>query len=215
MRNIFRSLSVVVLLVGALAPFQSGAAPIAVENASFEDVVLSPGGFTVSQPADWTGPGTGTFHPTTQFDAVPDGFNTAYLQAGGSSSLSQTVDVLVTPGSSYTLEVAVGYRADLSEPLEYSIALEADGSVLGSSSVPVPGAGEFLTSTVFVTTTSTTPGLGSPLTIVIRNLSSMSQLNIDDVRLDAVVPEPVAAALLALGAALLGAQRRRGRQLPG
>jgi hypothetical protein len=193
----------------------ANAAIVPVVNSSFESptanpvTAFSPGvitGWVLSDPVN-----QGVFNPSL-FPAAgitaPAPFQTAYLNSG---NISQTLPTFFTSGTTYTLRVDVGDRADLPFP-GYRVQLRA-GATPGTSVLLaeefslVPTTG-FLTSTVtFTTFAPVTPG--TPLEI--RLISNGSQVNFDDVRLDAspAVPVPASLAIWGIGAFAVGLVYRR------
>ena len=198
-----------VAIAAAMASGAAHAAAIAVLNPSFEATVLAVNTNSVGIPG-WVNSSGGILlpliGPTGQFsNPIPDGVNTAWLNGG---SATQTLNAVLTANTSYTLQVAVGDRRDGVFP-GYSVALMAGTTVLASESALHPDDG-FLDSVISYSATAASPGLGQPL--VIRLTANGTQVNFDNVRLDATaVPEPGAWALMLAGTALLGGLSRRGR----
>jgi len=196
-------------VAAACAPAGVHAAPVAVVNASFEATVLAANTNSVGIPG-WVNSTGGILHPLIgpagQFsNPIPDGVNTAWLNGG---SATQTLNIVLAADTNYTLQVAVGDRRDNVFP-GYSVALLAGNTVLVTESALHPDDG-FLDSVIRYSATAGSPGLGLPLAI--RLTANGTQVNFDNVRLDATpVPEPGAWALMLAGIATLGGLSRRGR----
>lgn len=193
----------------ALTGLSAGATAINVNNHSFEASVLAKGTNNVGI-VGWVNSTGGAFHPnigpTGSFsNPVPDGVNTAWLNGG---SATQQLAATLAADTTYTLMVEVGDRRDNVFP-GYSVALLAGGTVLASESALKPNDG-FLTSVVSYTTAGSSPLFGRPLAI--RLTANATQVNFDNVRLDAspvsAVPEPGIWALLMAG---IGVVARRCR----
>jgi hypothetical protein len=149
----------------------------------------------------------GSWAPTSVYnEPVPDGSYVAYVNYG---SISQTLEPVLLPNTSYILMVDVGHRIDTGLP-GYNVELYAGDNLLVSGNSVMPAAGYWEEIQLPFMSTSTSPGLGEPLKIVLS--SSGIQVNFDNVRLaDPVVPVPPT--LLLLGSGLLGLGligRRRG-----
>lgn len=193
------------------------AAPIYIENHSFESNQPSDGGWVpdpvrgpwVYEIDGWnitsTGGDSGTFQPTSYVypGGVPDGLNVAYSNGG---IISQTLSDVLTAEMTYTLGVWIGNRIEPGFFPAYSIELWAGGLLASTGSV-TPDEGEFLQA---ITYTSSYGGayLGNQLEI--RLVSTGGQLNYDLVTLDASpIPEPTTMFLLGSGLiGLAGANRR-------
>lgn len=213
--NRFKSFIIGLGLAAAGAVAQ--AAPVLVQNASFElpdcDTPANcSNSFYSTGPgaiAFWNTTGdTGVFDPTTYGWAgitAKDGDQVAYSNGG---TISQTLASLLNANTTYTLKVDVGARKDTQFP-GYLIELLAGGNVIETNSFavgPAPGAW----TTLFLTYTATAgdPFLGSALGI--RLSSAGPQTEFDNVQLDATaIPEPFTTGLLGLGLLGLAAVRRR------
>jgi len=199
-------------LLAAAAAFvgqAAGATAIAVNNHSFEASVLAAGTNNIGI-VGWVNSTGGAFHPaigpTGAFShPVPDGVNTAWLNGG---SAIQQLAATLAADTTYTLRVEVGDRRDGVFP-GYSVALLAGGTVLATESALRPDDG-FLTSVLSYTTGGSSPLLGRPLAI--RLTANATQVNFDNVRLDAspvsAVPEPGIWALLLAGIGIVARRRR-------
>jgi hypothetical protein len=207
----YRNLICLLALAGSL-----GAAPVTVNNFSFEDfnpLDLNCAGtncaFNLQPIPGWTTTAdAGSFRPgnpsnTDYFDFIPDGAIVAYSNG---SPISQVVGT-VAADTTYKLLVDVGNRKE--QNAAGSVALVVDGIFYNASPVAIAEGGW---STFSVDYTSSPGDVGSPLQIVLA--ASGFQGNFDNVRLSRTespidntpVPEP--AGLGAAGLALLVAARR-------
>jgi hypothetical protein len=214
----------------------ASASPITVNNFSFEALVLTcapgPACFTLGDIPGWvvsSVPSTATFKPSTgpsgEYTSIPNGVNVAAVgnEIGGANIL-QALTATVQANTLYTLGVSVGHRADFPFS-EYTIDLEAGGTILASDSSLSPGPGTFLTDTITFSSGPTPPTLGDQLGIRLSatGLSvtgAAAQADFDLVLLDASsvssVPEPGTLSLLATAClGLLGYRRQRGRHVSG
>ena len=212
-------LGVLVLTAGS-----AWAVPVTIQNPSFEAVVLANGAFTPSIPSwSFSGGDTGTFNPTVAaYPAeAPDGQNVAYVSQGsapGDIVTQQILSELLTAGTTYTLEVQVGQRADGLTFGSFDLQLVAGGVVLASNNTASPAAGTFQNVMVVHTPSAGDPQLGQALEIrLVASVAGGQQINLDDVRLDAAPQVPtvpgvglviLAVALAALGA-VFAARRRQ------
>ena len=224
--NIPIALSSLLLHAAALA------APVPVANPGFEADFAADGTFPVGDVADWPAydplnlldqPGnfTGVINPTGSsffnFDDAPEGRNAALLFLEGTIGqgpigIRQTLDVVVTEGTTYTLTVEVGNIAsgtglppfdsfgfyDLDGFPGYSIQLTANGEVLAEdfNSLVIP-EGDFRTATCSVEIGPDHPLLGVPIEIRLISLNLEDspddpgiEVDFDDVRLDATPADP-------------------------
>jgi hypothetical protein len=201
------------LLAAVCAAPAAQATSITVDNASFEaqSVPLNNWAYGIT---DWVTSGgiyaSGVWQPGTAYftGGVTDGVNSAWLDGG---TAQQTLAATLQANSTYTLQVDVGDRKDVTfKP--YTVSLLAGSNVLATESSLVPNNG-FLTSVVSFTTLAANPYLGQALSI--RLTSGAKQVNFDNVRLDVVttaVPEPTSVALFLAGLGWMGmATRRRNR----
>lgn len=193
------------------------ASPITVNNFSFENLVLpcapGPNCFTLGDIPGWTVssiPSTATFKPSTglggEFSSIPDGVNVAGVgNAMGGANIFQALSATVQPNTLYTLDVSVGHRADFPFS-QYTIDLEAGGTVLASDSSLSPASGSFLTDVITFSSGPTPTTLGEQLGIRLSatGLSitdAAAQADFDLVLLDASptspIPEPNTLAILA------------------
>jgi hypothetical protein len=191
----------------------SQATPIAVENAGFEHDVFGDTGGALGIHG-WTGSGVfGTYNPVAaQYPGgVPEGDHIAFHH-NTSVPVSQVLADALTAGTTYTLQVDVGNRLDLSST-GYSIGLYAGGVLLAQdASSIVPPDGGFSTASVVYEALAGNPLLGQLLEI--RLGSGGTGIDFDNVRLDAEdsfapVPEPNVALLMAAGLGGLALHTRR------
>jgi hypothetical protein len=207
------SLLVIVVFAGV-----ASATPITVNNPSFEALVLTcaggPSCFVLGDIPGWVPSdviSTATFKPSTgpggEFISIPDGVNVAAVgNAQGGANIFQALTATVQANTLYTLDVSVGARADFPFS-QYTIALEADGTVLASDSSLDPSAGSFLPDIVTFFSGPTPTTLGEQLGIRLSAtglsvLGAAAQADFDEVLLDASsstsIPEPGTLLLLTI-----------------
>ena len=193
---------------------QVWSASINVLNPGFEDDVLSNGATTgANLPASWNGAAVAWNPTTTQYPGeAPEGQNVAAVNIG---DLWQTIGgSSITAGLTYTLEIDVGYRLDVSATPNYTVELRASGPngtllVSKDQTDVTPSKGTFSPLTLSFTAPTGAAYLGQ--TLAIKMTSADVQTNFDNVRLSAV-PLPAALPLFSGGLALLGfAVRRRSK----
>jgi hypothetical protein len=225
MKNAF-ALGCALLGMIAAAPIAS-ASPVAVANASFEALVLpcapGPSCFVLSDIPDWATSGqTATFSPSTgaggEFASIPDGINVAAVGDGnGAGSISQALAATVAANTHCTLTVSVGARSDFPFS-QYTVALEAGGTVLASDSSLNPAAGSFASDAISFFSGSSPATLGEQLTILLSATGTTAagagaQADFDAVALDTSsstsVSEPTAIGMLGVGLCALMLVRRR------
>ncbi len=201
---------VLVALSLLLAASVAHAAPVLIVNAGFEDSILVDGEVDFA-PLGWNSSGdSGAFNPdAAALTAAPEGQNVAFA-SWGSPTLSQELAITVEADTLYTLTLLVGNRLD-ADFVGYQAELWAGGTLLASDNNSLaPADDAFLLSTVQAFILAGDAAIGSTLEIRFRSLGY--QTVFDDVRLDATrraVPEPGLLSLLALGATMLAARRRR------
>ena len=197
--------SLLVFFLGHLGSAQGAIIPIV--NASFENLVIGNDGFTDNggglTTEGWTGTptasGVGIFRDTSgvAYNAVPDGFQTAY---SNSPTIEQTLTTNLTFGLTYTLTVAI-LEALNTDIVSYTVQLLANDVVLAQDIDTLnPADGEFLISTVFYHAQGSDP-IGSALQI--RLLSGGAEVGFDDVNLTST-PLPAALPLMGAGLAVMG-----------
>jgi|GEM_PF-2414704 len=219
--------------LAALSPASAGATAIFVANHSFEDQVLTDGGFVNGfPPAGWSSglaEPSGPLNPLdTEFAGpVPDGQNVMFSATGYdgtpyySGDVYQNVAASLAANTRYTLTVDVGrsLNADLADfAVELAGGSFLNFATLASGSFDDLAAGQFRTLTV---TFDSLAAQDMPLWIRLRTTHNPQQGQtqriafFDNVRLDAspldaaAVPEPSAWAMMILGFAGAGAALRR------
>jgi hypothetical protein len=204
-----RTIVLCFVVLGFLLGLRSASAELlSVANASFEDPVLEEDTWTDGYIPSWTISGTvetaGVFRPGPAFfpGGVPDGVNTAYSNG---KSISQILQDVLTADMEYTLQVDLGkHQLDLPA---YKVQLYAGNLLLAEDNNSLaPTDGQFLTATLSYTALSGNSNLGAALEIRLVDASGISwtQINWDNVRLDATaVPEPSTITLFTM-AGLIG-----------
>lgn len=191
-------------------------ASITVGNHSFEETVLSPGGWLDGQPPSWTSP-AGQANNFIEYIVgfVSDG-NNHYGMAQGVASYQELATAWL-PNTDYQLVIGVGNRNASWTAVgnQSSIALESTADPVGthlastfldSSTLP---ESTFADLTLTFTTGASAPAGNIRIWIGSTGDAGTGRGHFDNVRLDASpVPEPSFAALLGLSLAL-GARRRR------
>jgi hypothetical protein len=222
------------IAIGAAAK----AAPVAIDNPSFEaqplaDGAAVPGGFDTA--AGWNetrGFTLGWWNPTAADfpNGVPDGSNVGYVYAGhngsplnANSALIQLLSIVVQTNTRYTLTVDVGNAmgADNFGGFTFGLIGQAPGGGAYQLLDSLSGAADSVADGVFRTFSlafeTGMSGTGSTMGIILTGGMGAigSQYAVfDNVRLDATAlapvetPEPAALAFLALGLLGLGAARR-------
>ena len=217
----------VCMLIAVLALSASTfAASVAIVNAGFEDPVWTEGEWDYGVPGwDTFGPGpsSGTWNPDATGDVfygyggeAPEGLNVAWMEAGddGGASveggIAQVLNDTLTTGMTYTLTVEVGNSYYYDWGQGYKVHLLAAFTLLAEDdNSKAPPTDTFETSTVTYTYNPAQSALlGMPLEIRLLAKPGNGELDVDNVRLDAV-PEPATMGLLGMGA--LGLIRRRRR----
>lgn len=212
-------------VLGALAILTHGAraASIPVDNYSFE--TLGPEGL----PDDGCGAGcsysvdniipgwsvstqsnAGLFQPGDfpVFNYLPDGITVAYGNAY--TTISQTVAATAQPGVTYTLQVDLGFRTDITD--SGTVTLWVGGNQVIASGTPEQESGNWVD--YIASYTATAADIGDPIMIVLSNPGT-GQADFDDVRLsdNLAVPEPASLVLFGGALAAWARFRRRGRAL--
>lgn len=161
-----------------------------VQNASFEDSVLSEGEATVNgagldhwtpEPGEWIG----LWNLSNLLDypgGAPDGVNVAY---SGGPAISQILSDVVVEGKTYILTLKVGNSPCCGFP-GYGVQLLANGVILAedANSIPVP-SGTFKNVDVTYTSPPADSNAGNQLEI--RLLSLGPEVTFDDISLTAIV----------------------------
>jgi len=210
----------------ALGVSQASALSIPVTNFSFESPAQAPGGNNSGVITGWTitgnGGGAGVFFPNgngglgNPLPAPAQGSQYAFLEAAtqnSTTSITTTSAVTtVTPGVTYLLTAALGHRnTGARQPDNYLIELLLDGNPVASNSL-LDASNVIPASTFVDLSTSFTPATAGALTIRLTHSTNdaiFRQGAFDNVRLEAVLPEPATGALALLGAGALGYRRRR------
>jgi hypothetical protein len=178
---------------------------LSINNAGFEDPVLSSGGFSSGVP-DWTRVGSGSegvLHPASgdYSGGAPEGNNVASVVAGSSgdgiSQILSDPDAVLKEGSQYTLTVQVGNSGSFDYE-GYQVQLLADGVVLAedvNSQSPAVESFELVTVVYDYDAGSHSAQLGEPLEIRLLSTANASgETNFDDVQLTVAMADPVAEA---------------------
>lgn len=204
-----------IIAIVFLALLPANAIPITIVNAGFEDIGLSDGQYTLLPSASdgsgivtsnpvpgWTVTGyAGSWNPpsTVCYDAIPDGVHIIYGHTG-TSTFTQTLSATLIANTTYTLQVEVGHRKDVSF-VGYQVQFLAGGNLLAQDNNTLfPAANTFLTSTVTFSTQNIHAYLGQALQIKLVSLGA--QTNFDKVRLDANTVVPECSSLLLCGLCL-------------
>ena len=228
---------ILMLMAAALLALSAsaGAYDVAIQNAGFEDPVLTEGNYNYEVPGwDTFGPGggSGCWNPDADgavfygyLGIAPEGLNVAWIESGWEDNtpndpddddftnvdggLAQVLTETLAAGMTYTLTVEVGNSYYYAWGEGYKIQLLAGDTLLAQDDNSLtPAIDTFETSTVSYTYDSAQSALlGEPLEIRLLAKPGNGELDVDDVRLDAV-PEPVTLTLLGLGGLMLVRRRK-------
>lgn len=177
---------------------------VTINNPSFENPSVAPGGWTYGIDGWVTSGSAGVWDPSGWGFTAQNGHQIGFIGdgngGGADGTASQTLTATLQPNSTYNLSIQVVGRKDGYNPgTAYSISLYAGSSLLTLITPVTPQPGSW---TQLKTTYSTGGSLISsdPLEIVIS--SSAVQLDFDNVQLNVTpVPEPstvIAGAMLLL-----------------
>jgi hypothetical protein len=226
-----RSPSLCAAMLAILVATDAKAAPVAVNNFSFEDPVAADAALNTATPTGWTtsgGSGTwkGVYNPTnTQFAGATgspgtlpspaNGAQAAFFQYNGAVGyLFQNVGALL-PDTQYTLTAAVGHRLDNSSDVTAFAGLvngiDLTGTPLSSNTFAfINGTSTKGVFTDLVASFMTGSSVSGDLTIAIgvtagTNRGNAPQMVMDNVRLDATpIPEPSSIVLILVALMVYG-----------
>lgn len=191
--------SVLMLVGGAV-----NAAPVTIDNYSFESPAYNDGGFGYTATG-WVVTGSsGVWNPTSsQMGQGPtDGLQVGYSNQNG-LGLSQTLSAVLTANTNYTLMVDVLSRTDGYTHKSSILELRtADDIVLASASIGAIAGGSNGLLTASYMASASDANLGKNLKIAL--LAGGGQSDWDNVRLDASSAVPLPATAWLLGSGLLG-----------
>jgi len=213
------------LLLGIVSGSWCWAAPLTVNNPSFELPAQSPGGFTNGVVTGWTvnntaggvwRPAVGPNNGSNFFSSIPNLNQVLFVGFNGlATDVNQSLGIALLPNTTYTLSYFVGQRYDL--PLStYTVALDANSTVLVSDSLGAPTAGNFVMRTIgFNSGPSPVAGtLNIDISATGLKSGASAQAIFDLVTLDAsaTVPEPATLSFMGLGMFLLVLSHRHFRK---
>ncbi len=186
------------------------AAPIAINNFSFEGPSQTDFGYTTGVVTGWSVTGNGgVWRPGNNLPQGPTNGDQVGYSNGG--SLTQTLSAVLTANSQYTLNVDLLNRTDGYPNFSSTIEILAGGHVLASSTIRGGTAGTTVLQTVSFLSGASDAYLGQNLGIAL--VSRGGQSDWDNVRLNlAPVPEPETYAMMIAGLGLLGFMARRKKQ---
>jgi hypothetical protein len=192
---IFSAVAVATLGLATLAD----AAPVAINNASFEGPVVATAGTYINSVSDWNATSSGVFQGAGQFNqtgAPTDGNQIAYLNSN-KGVLSQTLGTSFVANANYTLSVDVAARnagaglASMTMMLFHSSPSNVLTSlVLDAASSVAGGAFRTFTMNLLASDVANLGGIGNAIGIQFsgngRN-GGTSDFDLDNVRLDVFV----------------------------
>ena len=226
--------SVVLALVVMLGvSSMAGADAITINNHSFDGEASYP---RYATPTGWsmggsTGTGRTGDHNTVSHGMIPgggDGTYCAYLNAeyppagdpGPTIFLYQNTSATFVAGWTYTLTALIGMRSDASEvagglPWEISLHNAADDTEIASETGTVAWANSGVFYEYSLEYVATAADAGKTIRVRLTNATdrngsdaNLIQMQLDNVRLDGVIPEPTSAGILLFAAVAL---LRRGK----
>ena len=169
------------------------AAPVAINDQSFEATILGDGEYTPNfgAPAPgWTySINTGVFDPNTTYvvNEAQDGENVAYSNSG---TICQTLSANIVANTKYTLFVWLGERSDGYPIQDFAIELKEGTTHTNLASLidtdplaQLPPSGDWALNSLTYTALPSDPNIGEPLEICLS--SATVQTLFDNVSLDA------------------------------
>jgi hypothetical protein len=207
-----------------LSTERTQAAPIVVQNFSFEDPAIPDNSITAypnpsapNQITDWTAPNiAGIYNPTGSgaYTSISDGTQIAFNDS--STPIAQTLGVDLEAGV-YTLTIATGWRLDGANIYaggSFGLYTVTGDTALASQALVSPAVqGTFADESVTLTVLAGDPNIGNPFQIELSGYSPHTDAttDFDNIRLDYVpAPEPSTFALVAVAmAGLFGMARMR------
>ena len=215
---------IVFVAVLAVASYAS-AESVNINNFSFEEPVLDPGGWTNTYP-DWAPPE----NSGDAFVEYIDGFSSdgnQHIGLANQAIVAQGLGVELSPNTTYELTVGIGNRNGSFTPTDGTQASTFGLSIPNTADVDCwlpPGCWSLTRETVdagplgpstfadfsltYTTTNEVRPG---ELLVVLENTGN-GRSHFDNIRLTATaIPEPSSLVLLSLSGLALGALRRRRR----
>ena len=167
---------------------------IEVVDSSFEEMAPSDNTYTYSPSSSgWTfsdDAGLQDFENSSVFATTNDGENIAYMNNDG-STISQTLSENILSNTDYQLQIDIAGRVIPGEALDihYEVRLVANGHTLASSDQTSLTASDTGFNTLTVNLNGSDipeSALGHPITIEVVRTNDLSQLMIDNVRMEAV-----------------------------
>ena len=216
----------------------AGAASVTIENAGFEDPVMSDGAYTVGNVGVWGHIGNadtrGVWNPDATGDvfygyggAAPEGWNVGYVQGSNGEDpnpyypggFAQVLAATLTDATQYELTVQVGNNFYYSGGM-YAIELLAGGSLAdnggqitaGTVLAAITGAADDIAEDTFELKTLTFDSTGVDAGLLGQNLQIRLYVTEGgEVDFDDVIltPEPATLGLLSMGALALSRRKRK------